>query len=148
MHEPHARDTGEEEGLEARCNAQPRRVCRRHEHAGVSRYSCVPHSGADTLLLAASYFLAGMIAGIVALWHGPRLRVLRGQCLLSAAAAATVGAWLVATQVPPELPDFFRPAMYRYLLRLTAPGVIGAFLAPLVWHPHRAPEPLAGVTSS
>lgn len=89
--------------------------------------------GGATLLLAISYFLAGTISGIVALWHGPTLRALRGQCLLAVAAVATVVVWVLATQVPP-LPDFVQPGMSWFLVRLHAPAVIGALMAPLVWH--------------
>ena len=95
--------------------------------------------GQATLLLAISYFLAGIISGIVALWHGPTLRALRGRCLLSVAAAATVTAWLVATQVPSDVPDFLRPVVYRYLVRLNGPGLVGALIAPLAWHRLDAP---------
>ena len=99
------------------------------------------------MLLATGYFLAGMISGIVALWHGPTLRALRGQCLLAVAAVATVAGWVFATEVPP-LPDFVRPGMYRYLVRLHAPAVIAALMAPLAWQQLAAAQTQAAPEAS
>lgn len=88
--------------------------------------------------VAAAYFVAGLASGVIALWHGPVLRLRRGRFLLAIAASATGLLWaLITVDLPAWTPSGMGVHIYRAVFRVYAPPLVGAACA-VFWHAHRA----------
>lgn len=91
--------------------------------------------GAADWFSATAYFVAGAASGVIALWHGPVLRLRRGRVLLAIAASGTYLLWALITVPTPQWLPSLANAIYRHVFVLLAPGVLGAALVALWQQP-------------